>query len=449
MVGLGETLPEVARGLRRPRRRSAASLVTVGQYLRPSPDHLPVARYYAPAEYPAIAELGPRARGSRTSRRGRWCAPRSRPTGWPRRRSRRLTRRGTRPAPGVSSPRPGPIPAHCNPARRPRMAVESRPRDGHSHEGLPHQEDLPPRGAGHRDRLLRRAGATTARSSETVSGPEAEHDALPVRPTTGRLHVCPECGCDLVYPVSWEERGRRPGPSSAAAPTASGTHTGEHSTRTRSSVRRRPERGHRGTAGHPAQLRPGQHGGRRRAADRRDPPRPDRADGLLAPGRAVASGARASWAEFAAAEPALAQRVRERLEAGAQDPATVRRDGAPRIWQRGRGSPRASSGSASCRASGADLRRDPRYALRTASADPPGWAGDATLSGRAEAVHDPERRAGGGRGRSRRRAEGRWHLFRAPRRGRVARRPGGEPIDGGTLGLRRRGAASYRGGSPS
>ena len=36
--------------------------VTVGQYLRPSPAHLPVARYYAPAEYPALAELG-RERG--------------------------------------------------------------------------------------------------------------------------------------------------------------------------------------------------------------------------------------------------------------------------------------------------------------------------------------------------------------------------------------------------
>ena len=32
--------------------------VTVGQYLRPSATHLPVARYYAPAEYPALAELG-------------------------------------------------------------------------------------------------------------------------------------------------------------------------------------------------------------------------------------------------------------------------------------------------------------------------------------------------------------------------------------------------------
>jgi lipoic acid synthetase len=59
MVGLGERLEEVDRvfgdlaGV-------GCDLVTVGQYLRPTPSHLPVARYYAPAEYPALAELGRR-----------------------------------------------------------------------------------------------------------------------------------------------------------------------------------------------------------------------------------------------------------------------------------------------------------------------------------------------------------------------------------------------------
>ena len=35
-------------------------LVTVGQYLRPTTHHLPVVRYYAPTEYPALATLGRR-----------------------------------------------------------------------------------------------------------------------------------------------------------------------------------------------------------------------------------------------------------------------------------------------------------------------------------------------------------------------------------------------------
>ena len=40
-----------------------------------------------------------------------------------------------------------------------------------------------------------------------------------------------------------------------------------------------------------------------------------------------------------------------------------------------------------------DLWRDPRFALHSGSADPPGWTGDAKLAGRAEEVTDPERKA--------------------------------------------------------
>lgn len=61
MVGLGETLPEVA-GVFGDLASVGCGLVTVGQYLRPSPAHLPVVRFYAPAEYPALSELG-RGRG--------------------------------------------------------------------------------------------------------------------------------------------------------------------------------------------------------------------------------------------------------------------------------------------------------------------------------------------------------------------------------------------------
>jgi hypothetical protein len=97
----------------------------------------------------------------------------------------------------------------------------------------------------------------------------------------------------------------------------------------------------------------------------------------------------ASWAELAAAEPELAARVRARLEAGAHKTlATIRADGGPRIsgneaWIAGDD---LWFGCMWRAARARDLRRDPRFALHTASADPPGWAGDASLSGRAEEV---------------------------------------------------------------
>jgi lipoic acid synthetase len=50
MVGLGETrdeLLEVFEGLR----RSEVDILTVGQYLRPTPAHLPVQRYWTPDEF--------------------------------------------------------------------------------------------------------------------------------------------------------------------------------------------------------------------------------------------------------------------------------------------------------------------------------------------------------------------------------------------------------------
>ena len=38
-----------------------------------------------------------------------------------------------------------------------------------------------------------------------------------------------------------------------------------------------------------------------------------------------------------------------------------------------------------------DLLRDPRFALHSGSDEPPGWTGDAKLSGVVEEVTDPER----------------------------------------------------------
>ncbi len=57
MVGLGEDLPEIATVFG-DLAASGCEVVTVGQYLSPSDRHLPVERFYAPAEYPALAALG-------------------------------------------------------------------------------------------------------------------------------------------------------------------------------------------------------------------------------------------------------------------------------------------------------------------------------------------------------------------------------------------------------
>jgi lipoic acid synthetase len=39
-------------------RRSDVSILTLGQYLRPSASHLPVARYYTPDEFAELRDLG-------------------------------------------------------------------------------------------------------------------------------------------------------------------------------------------------------------------------------------------------------------------------------------------------------------------------------------------------------------------------------------------------------
>ncbi len=74
--------------------------------------------------------------------------------------------------------------------------------------------------------------------------------------------------------------------------------------------------------------------------------------------------------------------------------ATLRADGSPRIsgieakfiegelW----------FGSMPGSRKGADLARDPRFALHSGSIDPPGWQGDAKLSGLAEEIVDPGRK---------------------------------------------------------
>ena len=79
MVGLGETIPEVEMTLR-DLRAAGVQLITIGQYLRPSSQHLPIDRYYTPTEFDDLGtaaramgfrhvESGPLVRSSYHARR--------------------------------------------------------------------------------------------------------------------------------------------------------------------------------------------------------------------------------------------------------------------------------------------------------------------------------------------------------------------------------------------
>lgn len=57
MVGLGETIDEIVE-LYHQIYATGCDIVTVGQYLRPSPAHLPVERYYYPDEFEELTKIG-------------------------------------------------------------------------------------------------------------------------------------------------------------------------------------------------------------------------------------------------------------------------------------------------------------------------------------------------------------------------------------------------------
>src|SRR4051794_41373745 len=100
----------------------------------------------------------------------------------------------------------------------------------------------------------------------------------------------------------------------------------------------------------------------------------------------------ATWQEFSEQAPELAERVRERFEAHKHlTIATVRADGGPRIsgtevpirlghvWLAGMTRARRF----------ADLRREPRVAIHSASEDPEVWRGGAAELRHAAAVNEP------------------------------------------------------------
>jgi hypothetical protein len=101
-----------------------------------------------------------------------------------------------------------------------------------------------------------------------------------------------------------------------------------------------------------------------------------------------------SWSDFEAEAPALAERVRARLDAHTHKTlATVRRDGSPRISATETDIVEGELwiGSMWQALKARDLQRDPRFALHGGSDDPPNWSGDAKLAGVAEEILDPER----------------------------------------------------------
>jgi Pyridoxamine 5'-phosphate oxidase len=101
----------------------------------------------------------------------------------------------------------------------------------------------------------------------------------------------------------------------------------------------------------------------------------------------------ASWSEVEAEAPELAARAKRIFDAHVHKAiATLRRDGSPRIsgieleFRDGD----AWIGSMWKAEKALDLRGDPRFALHSASDDPPEWEADAKIAGRAEEVTNPE-----------------------------------------------------------
>jgi len=98
-----------------------------------------------------------------------------------------------------------------------------------------------------------------------------------------------------------------------------------------------------------------------------------------------------TWNDVVTAEPEFAARVRANFDANRHKTiATLRADGSPRISgiELDFAADGLSFGSMPDARKGADLRRDPRFAVHSATVDPPegddaGWVGDAKISGRA------------------------------------------------------------------
>src|SRR3954454_13022451 len=121
-----------------------------------------------------------------------------------------------------------------------------------------------------------------------------------------------------------------------------------------------------------------------------------------------------AWQGFSEQAPELAARVFERFEAHRHKTmATIRADGGPRIC--GTEAPITLGevwlGGVTGNRRFADLRRDPRVVIHSASEDPDVWTGDAKIAGRAVEVTDGAGKAAF-RGAAEEVPEGDFELFR-------------------------------------
>ncbi len=121
----------------------------------------------------------------------------------------------------------------------------------------------------------------------------------------------------------------------------------------------------------------------------------------------------ASWRDVEAEAPEFAKLARSFFDGHKHHTlATLRRDGSPRITgtevQFADGE--VWLGSMWQARKALDLVRDPRFALHSASEDPPVWKGDARIAGLMEEVNDPGARKARIGSEA---APGRAHLFRA------------------------------------
>jgi Pyridoxamine 5'-phosphate oxidase len=125
----------------------------------------------------------------------------------------------------------------------------------------------------------------------------------------------------------------------------------------------------------------------------------------------------ASWGQVEREAPELAALARSFFDAFVHKTlATLRRDGGPRISgiELDFSDGEAWVGSMGQAVKALDLRRDPRFALHSGSADPRDWHGDAKIAGRAVEVTEPGAAA---------------HRFRLDITELVVVRHGGDPAD--------------------